>query len=183
MSLSGELVTLRLGTHLYNVIKEDISLPETFPLSRKYVRLAIVHPGKWPLSWWLWRERKLLTLFYFCPIEKNLVHLPMFSTKRSRVQEGRQSKSSPNSNSPWSGLDAVWIRFGSGLDQDWMRFGCGLDRVWIRFGSNSPWSGLDGREQLKAHRLWRPSCRRRWGRWHWGWGGSPMILFASLASP
>lgn len=56
----------------------------------------------------------------------------MFSTKRSRVQEGRQSKSSPNSNSPWSGLDAVWIRFGSGLDEVWMRFGSGLDQVWIK---------------------------------------------------
>ena len=66
----------------------------------------------------------------------NLVHLPMFSTKRSRVQEGRQSKSSPNSNSPWSGLDAVWIRFGSELVEVWMRFGSGLDQtrldqVWM----------------------------------------------------
>ena len=30
--------------HLYNVIKEDISLPEAFPLTREYVWLAIVHP-------------------------------------------------------------------------------------------------------------------------------------------
>ena len=36
---------MTMMTDLYDVIKDDISLPEAFPLARKYVWLAIVHPG------------------------------------------------------------------------------------------------------------------------------------------
>ena len=140
MSLSGELVTLRLGTHLYNVIKEDISLPETFPLSRKYVRLAIVHPGKWPLSWWLWRERKLLTLFYFCPIEEKK------SCPPAHVLDKEVEGAGGEAVQVFTKLKLALVGFGCGLDQVWIRIGWGLDAVWIGFGS-----GLD---QTRLDQVW-----------------------------
>ena len=87
-------------------------------------------------------------------------YLPIFSTKRSKVQDGSQIKSLPNSNSPESKVVFMYLYCIVVL--------C-LSYVCLKIHKKT------------LYRLWPPSCQTRWDHSHWGLGDSPGKVLSTFS--